>query len=321
MTSREQWLEIRRRSIGASDAVVLLRGPQFDTTAQAILDSKLGAVSEKTNDDIRRGQLYEPIVLAEFARLESERLGIAELRHAGTVDPMSLYYVSRYTHASLDGLALLADGTHLLLEVKCPRGKKASDAKNLGATQEWKIQSRYQQAVYSLVTGTPRHLVRGLVVVWHSEEAAYHTHDTSMLLTEEYEEAAGWLEYCNNWYASHVICGQPLEPVAPPVAIEAFETSHLCDGNEAMICQWYQRACQAVKEAETDKQAAALALADMASGLKARRLIADGVTITRVVQPGRKSVSLEKVRADHPEINWEAYERVGGDFITWRVGK
>lgn len=317
--NRKEWLEMRRGSIGASDAVILLRGPQFDSTEETVLESKLGDVEFKDGNDIRRGTLYEPTVLAEFARLEGDMLSYTV---GGVTEAQGeLFYKHGYCHASLDGLARLTDGSHLLVEVKCPRGKKATDTEHLGPTQEWCLQSRYQQAVYHLSTGTPRREISGVVVVWHSEEARYHKHPTLMTSNAEWDEAIGWVEYCHAWYKRHVIDGAPLERTAPPVAIQTFESSHLCTPNEAMICQWYARASAACKAAEADRKLASAALEEIATGIKARRLIADDCTITRVVQPGRTSLSLDKLRADRQDIEWTKYEKRGGDYVTWRVGK
>jgi hypothetical protein len=315
--SRQAWLELRRKSIGASDAVILLRGPQFGKDESDVLRSKLEDALPIDSDDIRRGTLYEHIVLAEYGRIDG--FSHARIEMAGTDDPMALFFHVGHCHASLDGLAQDGDGKITILEVKCPRIKKASDTERMGPTQEWKIQSRYQQAVYHLATGLPADKIGGKMVIWHSEDARYHTHDTTQS-PEEFEESVVWARYCDDWYRRHVILGDPLQPTVPPVPIEVWQTMHLCTPDEEMICQAYQRACDNVKAAEEEKKLAAAELARIAEANQARKMIFNGGTITRVIQSGRTSLDMDRVRADH-KIEWSKYEKKGGDFVTWRVGK
>jgi hypothetical protein len=318
MNNRQAWLELRRKSIGASDAVILLRGPQFGKDESDVLRSKLEVAPHIDSDDIRRGTLYEHVVLSEYGRIDGDKHDRVEA--AGVDDPMSLFFHAGHCHASLDGLAHNKDGSITILEVKCPRIKKAADTERMGATQEWKIQSRYQQAVYHLATGFPGDRIGGKMVIWHSEEARYHTHDTTQT-PEEFEESVSWARYCDDWYRRHVILGDPLEATVPPVPIEVWQTMHLCDPNEEMICQAYQRACEAVKAAEEEKKLAASELEKITSANKARKMIFAGGTITRVVQSGRSSLDMDRVRSENPSIEWAKYEKRGSDFVTWRVGK
>jgi hypothetical protein len=315
MTSRQEWLKLRMGSIGASDAVVLLRGPQYGKTEEDIRDSKIEEQVEASGSDIRRGQLYEHIALSEYSRITGELV-----ETAGTDDPMALYFCVGYCHASLDGLARLGDGAVRILEVKCPRGKKATDTKYLGPTQEWEIQSRYQQAVYHISTGAARDKIAGRMVVWNSEEAEYTTHEIVMS-NEQWEEALGWVAYCDDWYFRHVANREPIMPRAPQVPIKAFETIHLADPNESMIIQSYARVSAQIKELEAEKSLLSKAMDDVFNKNQARKMIADGgVTITRVVQPGRTTLSVEAARRAMPDVDWGKYERKGADFVTWRVG-
>jgi len=316
MNDRQAWLEKRKLSIGASDAVILLLGPQYGRDEESVLSSKLGPAEAIDSDDIRRGTLYEHIVLAEFARLEAWADSIEQ---AGTDDPMSLFFQLGHVHASLDGIAR-KDGGAIVIEVKCPRGKKAADSERLGPTQQWEVQCRYQQAVYHLATGTPTEHIGGLMVIWHAEEARYHKHDLTQNQAQ-WAEAIEWVRYCDAWYRSHVVLGEPLVEKIPVVPLVAWETLHMCSPDEAMIVQWYARAAEAVKAAEDDKKAASVELENIFAKNQARKMICEGASVTRVVQPGRTSLSIDAARKDNPSIDWARYEKKGAGFVTWRVGK
>ncbi len=310
---RQEWLEARRQGIGASDAVVILIGSQW-RTEHDVLASKFDIAEELDNDDIRRGNLYEPICLAQWAAAHPDYTVME-----GHRDPLTLTFRHGYCHASLDAVAVGPNNEVIILEVKSPRGKKARDTELDGPAPEWQVQVQYQLAIAErsgaeLFTGWGSE-VSAYVLVWHSEEARYHEHAIAPT-----PDAERWVQYCHEWYERHVVDQAPLETTAPPVAIPHLEADADLSGTpDGAVVAWYAAACEAVKKAEADKDAAAAALTEVATAHSARRLVADGCRITRIVNKGRTSLDTKAARAAHPEIPWTDYERTGGEYLTWRV--
>lgn len=109
-----QWLEIRRRHIGASDSNILMNPSPFpDDTPTHLWKRKLGLLPEKEeNDDMKRGRLLEEPALELFEKLT----GYLCL-------PQVIFHPKiGYMMASLDGMEI---GGKAIVEIKCPR--KISD--------------------------------------------------------------------------------------------------------------------------------------------------------------------------------------------------
>jgi hypothetical protein len=228
---------------------------------------------------------------------------------------MLTYHAGPWVHATCDAVELLDDLSMRVVEVKAPRESRARETELEGPSIPWVIQTQMQMAVL-------RHegfrVAGGVIVVWHREEARIHMHEVPDS-DEDRARAASWIDECSQWYEDHVIRNLPLVD-RPRVILPRSEADvDLSGTGEAAAISWYAEACQRVKEAEEDKRLALLALTEASEKYSARRMTADGVRITRIVNKGRTSLDVTTARIDHPEIPWESYERTGSEYLTWRV--
>lgn len=94
MTSRDEWLENRRRGIGASDIAAVLGISQWTTPLELYLD-KRGELPPKEEDPVlRRGRRLEPMVLEFYAE---------ETGHAVTRQQDRVIGTEPWMMATLDG--------------------------------------------------------------------------------------------------------------------------------------------------------------------------------------------------------------------------
>lgn len=132
-----EWLEMRRRHIGASDAAAIM-GTSPWTSAYQLWQEKLGLTPPKeTNYAMQRGIELEPIARAAYNKLTGNM-----------ASPKVVFNDERsYMMASLDGLSM--DG-QTIVEIKCP-GKKDHDTAAQGLVPEkYKAQLQHQLACIGL---------------------------------------------------------------------------------------------------------------------------------------------------------------------------
>lgn len=120
-----EWLEMRKRHIGASDAPIILGASPWCTPYE-LWERKLGIAKEiEETPAMRRGSLMEPEARKAF-----------ELATKLEVFPQIVYHTKhKFMMSSLDGLTL--DGS-AAVEIKCP-GKKAHSMALKGKVPEYYI--------------------------------------------------------------------------------------------------------------------------------------------------------------------------------------
>ena len=209
MDNREQWLERRKQSIGASDAVVLVMGELYGRTQVDILTDKLGLLTRFIGDnpDIRAGNTYEPLAVQAYRDETGNHVNYRP------DDPERLTYrAGLYCHASLDAVEVMNDYTLRVIEVKAPRERRARDTELDGPLQSWVIQTQFQLAV--IRAAGIENVVGARILVWHREEARIHWHEVPDE-PEDRARAASWIGLCADWYERHVCCGEPLGEMQP----------------------------------------------------------------------------------------------------------
>lgn len=125
-----EWHELRRNSIGASDAAVIL-GISPWKTRYRLWCEKLGAEQQEETYAMRRGSAMEPQALAAYEK------------HAGAQFFPEVVFHPKYPFimASLDGLSL--DGKRGV-EIKCPGKETINQAKKGDVPQHYYAQLQHQ---------------------------------------------------------------------------------------------------------------------------------------------------------------------------------
>ena len=118
----QDWLELRRKSVTASDCACLM-GVGFETPYQRWM-KKITGEEEPVNDDMQRGKDLEPV-----ARAEAERIFETPF-----YPETHIHAQNTWAMASLDGIS--PNGT--IIEIKCPRSK-GHEAARLGVIADYYI--------------------------------------------------------------------------------------------------------------------------------------------------------------------------------------
>ena len=151
-STREDWLQARRRSIGSSDSAVLWGCGYASQSLYALWCDKLGLSSwQPSKAELRRlkkGQLLEPYI----REIASEELGVELF-----TDPPNSMRVAGYLSASLDSYCV-ADERHIPVELKHVGPHNADEWNDDALPLKYEAQVRHQM----LVVGAPYGYVCGL---------------------------------------------------------------------------------------------------------------------------------------------------------------
>ncbi len=174
--TREQWLAIRRQSIGASEAAAAC-GFSPHLSELELFARKVGMMPDQDLSDVehvRWGNLLEPAIVAETcARLKLRPLDLAEAAEriaqsdqteiVGALEGRQLFLRSRphpHMTATLDGLAVDESGALVSIEAKNTAAWRLEDWQDGGSPGHYQIQVIHQLAVAGAVS---RGVLAGLV--------------------------------------------------------------------------------------------------------------------------------------------------------------
>ncbi|MCD8013869.1 MAG: YqaJ viral recombinase family protein [Lachnospiraceae bacterium] len=149
--SREQWLELRRRGIGGSDASVVMRQNPYRSVIQ-LWEEKTGRllVEDTGNEYTYWGNVMEPIIRREFTK----RTGLkVRQKHA-----MILHPKHPFLFADLDGIVTDGDGRKCIFEAKTVSQYREEQWKD-GIPEEYMLQVQH----YMEVCGMDKTYIAGLI--------------------------------------------------------------------------------------------------------------------------------------------------------------
>ena len=130
---REEWLEMRRTKIGASDAAIILEISPWKTPYQLWKEKVFGS-DEVFNGAMRRGMEMEPQAREAFENLT----GLC------VMPKVLIHPVRNWQMASLDGITFDGD---VIVELKCPNKKVHAMAKEGKLPDYYMAQVQHQMSV------------------------------------------------------------------------------------------------------------------------------------------------------------------------------
>ena len=139
--SHEDWLKLRKRGIGGSDAAAVCGLNRWRGPLDVYLDKTSTQQEECDNDSMYWGRIMEPVLRKEFSKCIG--LKVEE------VPFMFCYKEYPFMLANIDGIVHEPDGSVSLLEIKTANGYAAKDWEN-GLPQEYYIQIQHYLAVCDL---------------------------------------------------------------------------------------------------------------------------------------------------------------------------
>ena len=285
--SREEWLKLRIKGIGGSDAAAVCNLSRYSSALDVWLLKTGRKVATPDNDAMLFGRLLEPIIRQEFAR----RVGLA------VVECPYMFAFKEYPFmcANIDGVVTEKDGTKALLEIKTTNSSTTTkELEEEGVPVEWYIQMQHYMAVCDLTIGYLAVLVGGNKFYHKKLERDEETIQTLIGLESHF-----WSEYV-------------LKDVPPPVDASSGEALSLLyptaekgstvvlppDADE-MVAQWLE-----IKKAEDEIKTAK---ATCENQLKAMLKDAESGTTTngytvRWTSYQSSRVDTTKLKSEQPEV-------------------
>jgi predicted phage-related endonuclease len=174
--TRDDWLYLRRQSIGASEAAAACGESPYLSELE-LYARKLGMMPDPdlgSIEHVRWGNLLEPAIVEETCRrLELRPLGIEEsaerlggspdVEIVGALEGRQLFLRSiphPYMTATLDGIAIDGDGALVSIEAKNTSAWRLEDWQDGGSPGHYQIQVVHQLAVAAPIS---RGILAGLV--------------------------------------------------------------------------------------------------------------------------------------------------------------
>jgi len=130
----QQWLDFRKKGVGASDAIIIAGLSPWRTREQLLLEKRGLIEPQPVNSSMNRGMMLEPKA-RRCAEEMFETLFLPEVR----ISP-----VYPWCYASLDGICI---DNKILLEIKCTSKKNHALAKEGKIPEYYKPQLQHQMYV------------------------------------------------------------------------------------------------------------------------------------------------------------------------------
>jgi putative phage-type endonuclease len=154
--SRDDWLALRRRGIGSSDAPAVVGVSPYRTPLE-VWAEKVGLAEPEENEAMRWGRLLEPVIAEEYSRAVGQQLW----------DPRAIYQHAEHAWmlATPDRLATPM-APRIVIEIKTRAMWRQDD--DLPA--HYRVQVQHQLAVLGLDRATVVILVGGQRLFWTDVE-------------------------------------------------------------------------------------------------------------------------------------------------------
>ena len=285
--SHEDWLKLRLKGIGGSDAAAVCNLSRYSSALDVWLLKTGRKNATPDNETMMFGRLLEPVIRQEFAR----RVGLK------VVECPYMFSFKEYPFmcANIDGVVTEKDGTKALLEIKTTNsGTTTKEIEEEGLPVEWYIQMQHYMAVCDLPTGYLAVLVGGNKFYHKKIERDEETIKTIIALESHF-----WKEYVMKDVPPPVDAnaGEALAMLYPQA--EKDKTIVLPSDADEMVAQWLEikKAEDEIKTAKTtcENQLKAL-LKDAESGTTA-----NGYTV-RWTAYTQSRLDTMKLKAEQPDI-------------------
>ena len=284
--TREEWLKLRLKGIGGSDAAAVCNLSRYTSALDVWLfkTGRKGATPD--NEAMLFGRLLEPVIRKEFER----RAGLS------VVECPYMFAFKEYPFmcANIDGVVTEKDGTKALLEIKTTNSSTTTKELEEGVPVEWYIQMQHYMAVCNLPIGYLAVLVGGNKLYQKKIERDEETIQTLIGLESHF-----WKEYVEKDVPPPVDAnsGEALSLLYP--SAEKGSTVALPSEADEMVAQWLEikKAEEEIKTAKAtcENQLKAL-LKDTESGITKT-----GYTV-RWTSYQSSRVDTTKLKTEQPDI-------------------
>lgn len=245
---REDWLRLRKRGIGGSDAAAVLGLDPYRTVHDVYADKLSDSIEQDDNPHMKRGRKLERLIISEYAETHPE----------DTIMPGQPTYhdLHQWMIGTPDGYIISPQHQNKgVIEVKCPAKYAFEKIKLEGIPPHYVVQMQH----YLAITG----LTWGRFIIFNADSWEMITVDVSVF-TEK--EQAAYITALETFWNEHII------PQVPPTSesvprIELPEVSGTIrernDPAFQQVVDAYTRAQEDEKGAKALVEAAKTALLDV----------------------------------------------------------
>lgn len=324
MAGNIEWLKRRQKGIGASDVPTIILGKVFTSTPMDIYASKRCEITEEQpeNDHTRRGHIYEELA----GRLYKEAYPDAPAHFPQSQDDHEAddrWHIAHhaYPHRRVNFDGLQEDGW--VLEIKSPIQMVCDRIEKEGLRDYYQIQAMFQAGIAwdCGCFAFEKHQCKGTkVIVFHPEKAKITVVDVPI----DHDFLRVINESVDRFWAEHVLAGVPpiewANPVQPEKVTNASAYVPLDGEALAEVELNFALMSERKKRIERKIEAAKKDLSDVmhAAGVT-KAVFPHGTKVICQEQPGRKTLKVDALLADHPEIDLEKYKEQGKPFEMLRT--
>ena len=282
--SREDWLTLRKKGIGGSDAAAVCALNRWRGPLDVFLDKTSESIDSTDNEAMYWGRVMEPVLREEFSRRTNLKVEAVPYMFQFKEHPFML--------ANIDGIVHENDGTVSLIEIKTANGFATKDWED-GLPQEYYIQIQHYMAVCDLAKAYVAVLIGGNNFRYESISRDDETIRTIIALE-------------SNFWNNHV-----LTKTAPPVdstSEKAISSMYpASNGTSIILPSEADRMIANIEECRTIEEEIKKAKAEAENGLKALLQDAEcGKTPSGYSVRWKTSTTSRldsaKLKADHPDL-------------------
>lgn len=288
--SRKEWLSERRKGIGGSDAAAIVGLSQYATAYTVYLD-KLGLLPEKEeNEAMRQGRDLEEYVACRFTEQTGKRVSRVNFMATSKTYPFAIADIDRRVVGENAGL-----------ECKTTASISVRRFQNVDFPEEY-----YAQCVHYLaVTGADR---------WYLAVLVYGKGFFVFVLERDDAEASALMSAESDFWGNHVLLEQPPEVTGASPDSAALSSIYPDSENETLdisgvnyLFSVINTADQAIREAKQAKESAVNQIKEL---MKSAGCATCGPWKAVWKTQQRKTLDVDALREDHPEIDFDAYTRI-----------
>lgn len=330
---RLEWLKRRQSSIGASEAPVLVLGKVFRKTPMDVFAAKKRIITEddvtenENSPDLKRGNLYEVIAAQRYRdHLAKEAPDVVFHFPDGMDDHLAddRWFVRHpfNPHRTVNFDGLRDDGW--VVEIKSPRQFVCDKIKSEGIKDYHQIQALFQAGI-AFDCGTsvfgPGICKGTIVVVYEPETTEIQIYPIPIDL--EFIEVIN--QTVDRFWRDHILADVPPVAWSKPANVPEgpkSKTNYIALDGEA----WSEVERQFVSAKERKRIAEHLETSAkehmkelLTEAGVTHALLPRGLKVQHGKQAGRKSLHVETLKAEHPEIDFNRYMVQGEDFEVLRT--
>ncbi|MBR3458684.1 MAG: YqaJ viral recombinase family protein [Selenomonadaceae bacterium] len=282
--SREDWLTLRKKGIGGSDAAAVCALNRWRGPLDVFLDKTSESIDSTDNEAMYWGRVMEPVLREEFSRRTNLKVEAVPYMFQFKEHPFML--------ANIDGIVHENDGTVSLIEIKTANGFATKDWED-GLPQEYYIQIQHYLAVCDLAKAYVAVLIGGNNFRYEAISRDDETIRTIIALE-------------SNFWNNHVLTktAPPLDSTSEKAISSMYPASN---GTSIILPSEADRMIANIEECRTIEEEIKKAKAEAENGLKALLQDAEcGKTPSGYSVRWKTSTTSRldsaKLKADHPDL-------------------